>query len=317
MRILVVGCGKEDLINHRKIEGFYNSFSKIGECEWVQKIFDCKYNEYDLVFGEIHLSEIKQNLDKFINMNIKSVVIWMTYSPKKIIELVNLKKDTHFINAYKTNILNKDIIHQYIEKYKIDEYQIYKDEGVFFKEILNFDFEDVPSNLEFCYLPCSLSEKEEFFSNKPYDICYFGSLNNRPVVKVAIQILSKKYNVIANGYDISGIKTPYECYQLYKSCKVTLSEQVHPVVLEYPVRLGESTSTGCHLFLIEPIKCNDVKNKFIPDYTSCQSVEDLVNKVSEYIDNFDIKNSKDIYDNFSSTYDNAVEYILTKIKNKK
>ena len=41
MRILVVGCGKSNF-NYRKIEGFYNSFSKIGETEWVEKMFDCK-----------------------------------------------------------------------------------------------------------------------------------------------------------------------------------------------------------------------------------------------------------------------------------
>lgn len=317
MRILVVGCGKEDLINHRKIEGFYNSFSKIGECEWVQKMFDCKYDEYDLVFGEIHLSEIKENIDKYINMKIKSQVIWMTYSPDKIIELANLKKDTFFINAYKTNIFNSRITEKFTDLFKQDAYQIHKEEGVYFTEIIKFNFSEVPSNLHFCYLPCSLSVKEEFVYDKVYDICYFGTLNNRPGVKRAIEILSKKYKIMANGYDISGIKTPAECYELYKSSKVTLSEQVHPVILEYPVRLGESTSTGCKLFLIEPIDCNDVDNEFIPDYTSCKGVEDLVTKVSDYIDNFRIETSKQLYDNFMSTYDNAVQYILNKIKNKK
>lgn len=317
MRILVVGCGKEDVINHRKIEGFYNAFSKIGECEWVQNFFDCKYNEYDIIFGEIHLSQLRSNINRYLNMKIKSQIIWMTYEPEKIIEIANLKKDTYFISACKTNIFNEKITTKFIENFKDDSYQIYKDEGVRFNNILKFDFQKTPDNLEFCYLPCSLSEKEDFVEEKIYDICYFGTLGNRPGVKLALDELSKKYKVKANGYDISGVLTPQECYNLYKKTKVTLSEQVHPVILEYPVRLGESTSTGCRLFLIESIDCNEETNDLIPDYTHCDNVQDMIDKVSNYIDNFEISTSKELYQNFKSTYDTAVSFILNKIKNKK
>ena len=317
MRILVVGCGKEDVVNHRKIEGFYNSFCKIGECEWVQNFFDCKYDQYDIVFGEIHLSELKSNFERYLKMNIKYQIIWMTYSIDKIIDLAVSKKNTHFINACKTNIFDRKISSEYIYKFKNDSYQIYKDEGVRFYDILNFDFDRVPENLEFCYLPCSLSEKEDFTDEKIYDICYFGTLNNRPGVKSALEGLSKKYKIIANGYDISGVLTPVECYNLYKKTKVTLSEQVHPVILEYPVRLGESTSTGCRLFLIEPIDCSDINNNLIPEYTQCNDVDDMINKVSNYIDNYELDISKKLYENFNSTYDTAINFILSKIKNKK
>ena len=47
MKILLVGIGRDN-INHRKIEGFYDAFSKIGDVEWVQDIFKCKSKTYEL-----------------------------------------------------------------------------------------------------------------------------------------------------------------------------------------------------------------------------------------------------------------------------
>jgi glycosyltransferase involved in cell wall biosynthesis len=314
MRILVVGCGKSNF-NYRKIEGFYNSFSKIGETEWVEKMFDCKYEEYDIVFGEVIISEIYENLERYLNMTIKDQFIWMSYSYNKMIELSNLKKDTNFIIGYKTNVLDKGIVKSFIEKHG-KSYQVYKEEGFDMNEYFNFN-PILPSNLDFCYLPCCLSEKEDFMSEKKYDICYFGSIQNRPGVKNVLDALSSKYKILENKYDTQGIKNPDECYQMYKQSKVTLSEQVHPVILEYPVRLGESTSTGCRLFLIENIDIYDKQNKFIPEYTSCSSYEDAIKKITDYLENFDIKKSKDLYENFTATYDNAVEFIIKKIKNKK
>jgi hypothetical protein len=278
------------------------------------KMYGSKKNLFLTIYHEmLHATDPSQST----KMNIKYQIIWMTYSIDKMIELANSKKNTHFINACKTNIFDRKISSEYIYKFKNDSYQIYKDEGVRFYDTLDFDFNQVPENLEFCYLPCSLSEKEDFIDEKIYDICYFGTLNNRPGVKSALEELSKKYKIIANGHDISSFLTPVECYNLYKKTKVTLSEQVHPVILEYPVRLGESTSTGCRLFLIEPIDCSDINNDLIPEYTQCNDVDDMINKVSNYIDNYELDISKKLYENFNSTYDTAINFILSKIKNKK
>lgn len=315
MKILLVGCGRNDF-NYRKIEGFYNSFSKIGEIEWVQKMFDCEKDEYDIVFGEINLSEIENNIDRFIKMKIKVQIMWRTYTYEKLLQLVSRKPDTFFINAYKSNILDNDIRLKFIEKYKkldVANYQVWEDEGV---DLMKFNIKDLPTNLELCYLPCSLSEQEKFVEDKIYDICYFGTIYNRPDVSKCLDILSSKYKILTNAWDKHGLKSPNECYQLYKNCKVTLSEQVHPVILEYPVRLGESTSTGCRLFLSESIKCNDPFNGLIPDYTSCDNVDDMINKIDYYLQNFDINHSKELYNNFVSTYDNAVSFLLKKIENK-
>ena len=52
MNILVKGIDKSNF-NYKKIEGFYNAFSKIGKTEWVTSMFNCKRDDYDIVFGEI------------------------------------------------------------------------------------------------------------------------------------------------------------------------------------------------------------------------------------------------------------------------
>ena len=96
---------------------------------------------------------------------------------------------------------------------------------------------------------------------------------------------------------------------MYKKSKVTISEQVNPVILEYPVRLGESTSTGCRSFNLEKIPLN-CQNLLIPDYTPCLDVQEMLSKIKIYLDNYTINIAHDLYTNFNSTYDNAVSYLL-------
>ena len=307
MRILVVGCGKSDF-NYQKIEGFYKAFSKIGETEWVQSIFGGHHNEYDIVFGEVSFSEIMGNVARYQSMKIGLQFTWMSFNIENTIKLANLKPETLFINAYKSNFLNSETVVKHISKHG-SSYQFWKDEGVILDDFLNIDEKVLPPNLRLSYLPCSLSTKEDFIEDKEYDICYFGSLKNRPGVEECLNHLSKKYKVLTNAYDKGHMKDPNECYNLYKKCKITLSEQVHPVRIEFPVRLGESTSTGCRLFLIDDLEIVE-DNFFVPDYTSAKTPGELVNKIESYLDNFDIKDSIKLYEDFKSTYDNAVSLIL-------
>lgn len=307
MKILIKGVDRSNF-NYKKIEGFFNAFSKMGETEWVTNMFDCRSDDYDIVFGEINLSELEKNADRFLKMNIKKLIFWRTYSIKKLIKVSNYKKDTLVINAYKTNILNRDIVSRAV-KYGISDYQVCEDEGVNLNDVLSWNLEKLPCNLRLCYLPCCLSERTNYVENRPYDVCYFGSIGNRPGVKKALDILSKKYKIITNEYDKVGIMSPEKCFNFYKESKVTLSEQIDPVIMEYPVRLGESTSTGCRLFLIEPIDIRDKSNPLIPDYTPCNNVEDMVSNVEMYLSEYSTSKSKEGYDNFNSTYDNAVSYL--------
>ena len=89
-----------------------------------------------------------------------------------------------------------------------------------------------------------------------------------------------------------------------------MSEQVQPVVLEYPVRLGESTSTGCKLFLLEKIPIHS-NNKLIPEHVSDLNTKDLIKNLENYLENFTVEESEKLYLNFESTYNNASDFLLS------
>jgi hypothetical protein len=305
MNILVLGIGKENF-NYKKIEGFYNAFSRIGDTEWVETIFQCKRKKYDIIFGELSLDTLINNIEYYKTIDVKYHIIWGTFDPKKLKKLSENRKDVQFINACKSNIFDKNIIQNYISKYG-PYYQMSGEEGL---NIETFN-SDPTENLKYCYLPCSLSEKpSDFFDEKPIDVCYFGTSYNRPNVTQSLNHLSKKYNVVTNLRDLTGIIGPETCFNYYKKSKVVLSESCHPVLLEYPVRLGESTANGCRLFLLEdiPLKTN---NLLIPDHTYTSNYEDYLHKIENYLDNFTLNHSYDLYKNFESTYDNAVSYLMS------
>jgi hypothetical protein len=307
MNILVLGVGKENF-NYKKIEGFYNSFSKIGEVEWVLDITKCSKKSYDIVFGELSLDFLLSNIDYYKTIDIKHHIIWSVFDLPKLKTLCSMRKDVNFICAYKSNIFDKKIVNEYILKYGY-EYMRTGEEGINLNNMDYVGFE----NLKLIYLPCSLSEKpKDFFSEKKIDICYFGTISNRPNVNRALGILSQKYNVITNCWDRVGVMNPEECFDYYKKSKITISESINPNLLEYPVRLGESTANGCRLFLYEhlPLK---TENELIPEHTYTSDFDTFMYEIEKYLDNFKIEQSYDLYNNFTSTYDNAVKFLLTQI----
>lgn len=312
MRVLVIGLGKENA-NYRKLEGFYNAFSKYAETEWISEISLAKYDKYDIVFGEINLYDIfVKNHDRFLKMNIKLLNIWRVFDLYILEKIASIKPDTLVINSFKSNILDKDIISNYISRFG-DKYQFYGgEEGVNLSNFLEIDKMELPKNLRLNYIPCSLSEKSNFVEDKKYDICYFGTIRNRPIVNRVIDKLSSKYRIMKNYSDLGHIMNPDECFELYKTTKLTLSQQVHPVILEYPVRIGESSANGCRSFLYEEISCK-VSNKFIPDYTSCSTEDEMISKIEDYIENFTLDKSRNLYNDFQSTYENVVDYIIRQV----
>ncbi len=317
MKILVVGINKENF-NYKKIEGFNNSFSKIGKVEHVTNFFDASEKFYDIVFSEMKLSEIFLNIEKYKTFNIKTHIIWCSYSIDKLIELSKIKPETFFIGAYKSNVFDRKISESYIEKYKTNFYQMSGEEGLNLFDFLNLKSNLINENLFLTYLPCCLSEKKaDFIIEKKYDICYFGTLNNRPKLKKIINELNNFYSLKTNAWDSQGIISPEECYELYRISKITISEQVNPVELELPVRLGESSSVGCKFFLLSEIELQDLNNELIPNFYSSKNSEELICEIRNYLDNFNYNKSKSIYDNFVSTYDNATNNLLNIIKNYK
>jgi len=313
MRILVYGIGKDNP-NYRKIEGFFNAFSKAGETEWVSDISYSKSNFYDIIFGEISLNDVlSMNHKKFIQMKIGALIIWKSFDLKTLIKLAELKPDTLIINYYKSNILNSEILIQY-KKLFGSKYQFCPgyDEGIFIENFLDLNQNKLPRNLKLGYLPCCLSENSHFIEDKLYDIVYFGTIKNRPIVDYIVKKLSRKYKIYLNFADKNKLLSPNDCFDLYKISKITLSQQVHPVILELPVRLGEASANGCRVFNYETIRCN-YKNQLIPNYTSSNNVDLLIFEIENYILNFNIQNSINLKNSFSATYDNAVKKILVDI----
>lgn len=306
MKILLVGSGPDNH-NYKKIEGFYKAFSKMGNVEWVQDIFDCKSTNYDICFAESNIDTVINRIEEYKSLKIKKQIFWTCADIHKLIKIATVVKETSFINAYKSNVLDDRILIEYQNKFG-GEYQKVGWEGINISDYLNIGSFKI-DNLILFYLPCCLSEQHDFVEEKIYDICYFGTIRNRPNVARVIDALSSKYNIIVHAWDRDGIKHPEECYNLYKQSKITLSEQVHPVILEYPVRMGESTSTGCKLFLLEEISIKS-DSDLIPEYESCFSYSEMIEKIENYLSNFKIENSKKIYDQFLSTYDNAVQKLL-------
>ena len=310
MKILLVGVNNTN-INYKKIEGFYNSFSNFGNVEWVQNIFLANETDYDLCFGEIDIDEILNNIEKYNRLKIKNQIFWVTLGLGKIKLLSELLNHINFTCLYKSNILNDDILIQYKKKYG-NNYQNFLYEGIIIDDFINIQ-KKISDNLNIDYLPCCLGEKTNFIKNKEYDMCYFGTLNNRPNVKYILDYFKKKYNVISNGWDLNPTSfSPDDCIEIYKKTKLTISEQIQPVVLEYPVRLGECSVNGCVMFLLEdiPLKC---ENKMIPNYISGFNNEDLINKIENILNYYDVNMSYELHKTSENTYNDAVKFLLNKI----
>lgn len=306
MNFLIAGVNKSNY-NYRKIEGFYNSFSKIGNTEWVQSIFDAKLTKYDICFSELNINDLLK--DQYKKFQIKKHVVWGTYQCDKLIEVANNFPQTVFVNLYKSDVLNPEISESYIDKFG-KEYQMCPPEGVDLLQ-LRKDFNSIPNNLFLGYLPCCLSELGKFSEDKIYDIAYFGTLFNRPIVSKILNKLSTKYKISSYDSSHGTYLNPDQCFDIYKNSKLTISEQVNPVILELPVRLGEATANGCKTFILENIPINQ-ESDFIPSYESCFSEQEMLDKIESYLSNFDLTESKKLHNDFCSTYDRAVSF-LTRI----
>jgi hypothetical protein len=244
-------------------------------------------------------------------MNIKNHIIWASYDLEKIKKLANEKQETNFLILYKSNILKESIRNHYIE-INGNLYQNTGEEGL---DLMNPEYSKIKilENLEIGYLSCALSEDAGFNCDKDIDLCYFGTIGNREGVLKSISSLSNKYNVVTHYSDRDSPIPPDECIEYYKRSKACISEQVWPVVLEYPVRMGECTARGCRLFLIENIslKCD---SHLVPVYTSCKNSQEAIYNISKYLEEFSISDANNLCKDFRSKYTDAVDYILERIK---
>jgi hypothetical protein len=275
----------------------------------VGNLFQAKSNQYDLVFGEMNIEEIFNNIDKYQTISIKRHIFWSTIDLSRAIYLAKIRPDVDFIFSYKSNVLNAPILNSYKASYGKLYQHTGNGEGIDVDDFITLDIKSLPKNMKIFYLPCSLSVKEEFTYQKDIDICYFGTLNNRPNVEYLLKKYTNRYKIYNTAWDRNLKLTPDECYQIYKRSKITISEQINPVVLEYPVRLGESTSTGCRVFLLEkiPLMCD---NEFVPEHSSYLDIDDICVGIENYLENFTVDVSYSLFDRFNGTYDNVIKYLL-------
>lgn len=310
-KVFINGIDKTNF-NYRKIYGFIESFSKnytvIHNPDDITIFSSLKQNnDIDIFFGETGQG---LNIDY---TNIKNVVLWANYDVRKILELSKKFKDTRFILASKSLMHNREITRDYIEKFG-KHYQIYGNEG---QDLVNFmniidssnklsnNSYQLTDNLFYIYLPCSLSEHGNL-NFVEYDVCYFGTSYNRPRVNNALNVLSKA-GFSVKTTNIQGFISPEECFNLYSKTICTISEQIHPVQLEYPVRLGESSANGCKTFLYDDLSLHREKSNLVPMYKKIENLEEVVEYISKVKRNDDLR--KDIYNSHMATYDEAVSFI--------
>jgi hypothetical protein len=310
--VLVLGIGDYNY-NHRKITGWLKAFKEkyhvkhvdrdnLGE---IQRVIDG--GDIDIVFGESH---------HFLQINFSKIpvcVIWQNYDIEKVLDLSGKYPNTKFILACKSIMHNVAINEDYIKKHGSD-YQIdmsegqnlIKFQGVIEKsQIIDNNTFKITDNLFYIYLPYCLSEAGAL-QNVEYDICYFGSLHNRPrTINILNELKDKGYRVVSNLYQ--GHLSPDDCFNLYSKTICTISEQVAPIQMEYPVRLGESTANGCLFFLYDDLLNSRHQSPLIPFYKNYNEITDI----SNYIDEIKNNNSKrnNLFNNFTQTYQAGLLYL--------
>jgi hypothetical protein len=174
------------------------------------------------------------------------------------------------------------------------------------------DFSDVifkiDENLVYTFVPCSLSQTAGPLDAE-FDVCYFGTTDNRPKVAALLAELSSRGYRVKSTFD-SGFIHPETCIELYRRSVCNVTQQVHPVLLEHPVRLGESTACGCKTFVLDPVMMSSYGDPLVPEFIVPRSFKDIENYIKS---NTSTDARQKIVENFTSTYDNAVDRILKAI----
>jgi hypothetical protein len=298
-----------------KLTGFIDSFSNIdSDIEYLEPNKLINSYKCDILFGE---SGIWLDIDY---TNIKNVFMWSVISIDKILNLSEKFKNTKFFICSKSILHDEKIIKDYQNIYKNDEYLKYGVEGVNLQKFLdrlkisekiNKNLYKINNNTFYFYLPCCLADSKIYNKvEKDIDITYFGTIENRPKLKILIDKLKQKgLNILSNKE--GNYITPEECISYYNRSIITLHEQVGPVYLEYPVRLGEASYCRSKVFSIDEMELSNYSNndEILPNYISSNSIDDIIEKIVKYIErykNYEISDD----DNYNYTYDYFSSKIL-------
>jgi len=300
-----------DPINKKKPTGMINALKKLG---YEVDVFSNQEHIvtdkcYDLFFGEY------LNLNNNFSWNkFKTVVFWTNVRLEDAVKCANSHPNTKFVVAPKS-YLHDDILIDWHLKTFGDVYSpssLYENQNLIILKQLLADGKQIKPhyfqlfhNLFYCYLPCCLSEDIPIESEKHIDVAYIGTTHNRPNVQNAINFFKQKYNIFSS-FD-NGPTTPEETIKIYSQSKIILTEQILPVILEYPVRLGEASRQGCHVVAYTPIKIPK-NSELVPDHSQSTSFDCFLSTIETNIKNFKNK----IYT--KNTYINALNFVFESIK---
>ena len=303
--------GVLDPINKKKPIGMINGLKQLGyEVDIFSNQEQIATNKcYDLFFGEY------LNLNNNFSWNqFKTVVFWTNVKLEDAVKCANSHPNTKFVVAPKSCLHNDILIDWHLKTFG-DVYSplsVYENQNlIILKQLLvngkqiNNDCFQLLNNLFYCYLPCCLSEDTPIDSEKNIDICYIGTTHNRQQVQNAINVFKKKYNIFST-FD-NGSTTPEHTVEIYSQSKIVLTEQVLPVLLEYPVRLGEASRQGCHVVVYTPIEIPQ-DSDLIPNHSQATTFDSYLNIIESKIHNFD----KQIY--IKNTYINGLNFLFESIK---
>lgn len=311
--VVVVGIGSENY-NYKKIEGFVKGFSKL---EYKVIHFRHINNSQLMSIGEIEiLFSEDRNLPEDTR-GIKTLITWTNYDLNKIVNYAIKNPNLNIILAPKSFMSNEEVNQKYIDSYGTSIYQAIDFEGQDIENIaeifrskpkVNETSVKVLKNLIVTYIPCTLSEiinSSEIKENK-YKFSYFGTGSNRPNIVEIIKRLPGEVNFhfVEQGGPIS----PNDCIEMYKETEYVLHEQTNPVILEYPVRIGEANAAGCKIILIEklPLYEKVLPTGKIPELIKFNSAEDFIQNLS-YIKKRTIEERKLHASSFKHTYENTIK----------
>lgn len=286
MNAAIFGIGPDNY-NFKKIEGVAKGFFELGY-DRVQTLRGEDLRDYnekaDVAFIESDVSP-DCDLSKF-----KKVIVWQNWTPSRIIQLAAKFKDTNFTLAVKSPIHSRVFKEEYRKTFKTNEYlrcdETHEVIDLGGCDLLNKPVQKIADNVTYAYAPCSLSSDSRYVERKDIDVCYFGTLNNRPGVVEVLRALPKNLNVAAHFVEKSGPIHPEVCVSLYRRAKVCLHEQVSPVWGEFPVRFGESTAQGCRVISLsrEFDLSRMINDSLVPDHDSSRTVDGTIGLVTEWLE---------------------------------
>ena len=265
----------------------------------------------DLLFGEL----------KTINLdfkNFKNVFVWSLMDLDRLIQVAEAHPDTNFIIGSKSYVHEPLIVEKHCSLYGNIYMKDYEPERINLEDYIrilsnskkiNDNIYQILNNLYYYFAPLSLSEDEPIQKEKIYDVCYFGTLENRPNIKKFFENNKHKINCIGS-FNIDGITDPENVINYYQKSKLVIHEYVNPPILEHPVRLGEAPRQGCQYIGLSTIDLSSTYNPLVPNHKLVSSYDEFENKILNELNSF-TPNYQTL-----NTYDDCVNTILNIFKGK-